>query len=666
MTDNKLITCAICNVEYASLASLGKHVKGTHKINGDEYYVKYLNDGIIPKCSCGNDVKFRNLNVGFSKHCSAKCSYHNPEVKALRESTNIERYGDINVFGSELVRAKITNTMLDKYGVDSIGKSTEIREKIKQTNQERYGVDSVFSINEVRSKATATTESRYGTKHAMQNEDVKKKSKETSLQRYGVEHPMQLDITKEKLYNTNMELYGVKHASQNIDIKEKVRVTNLKNNGVEYPMQSADIRSKSRESMLAKYGVEYCGQSVELTKKRIDTNISKYGHQHGTQSELVKDKIRNTVIERYGVKSIFMLDSVHAKAKKTMRDMLFDRYYIDMCKHNCEFIKSYDTTHMVSYKCNICNDVCEESIQFMYKCRLERNITPCTNCVSKTLPYSFIEKEMSDFIKTLVDNVEENTRKVIYPKELDVFIPSMKLAFEFNGVLYHNELYKSNDYHINKTVACEDKGVQLIHIYEDDWLYKGEIVKSRISNLLGKSNVIYGRKCQVREVKSNIANDFLDANHIQGKCVSKTRYGLYHLDELVALMTFGKSRFESDKIELLRYCSKLNTSITGGASKLFNYFICNNLVDEVVSYADRSWSNGNLYRMLGFDFVSCTQPNYTYVVGNQRVNRMHYQKHKLVNDGYDALLTEHEIMLSRDIYRIYDSGNLKFSYKRKM
>lgn len=680
------IKCDICGVEYNSYASLGKHIKRTHKIEGEDYYIKHMNNYIRPVCLCGNGVKFRNLAIGFSTHCSAKCSYHDPKVKSLREDTLINKYGSTTTFGSESVQEKIKSSILSKYGVTTIGASPEIQDKIKSTSLERYGVSNVLHLDDVKNKIRKTTIERYGCEHAMQNDDVKRKSKSTSLTRYGVEHPMQLESTREKLYESNKKKYGVLHASQSEVIKEKTRTTNEVNLGVAYPMQSHVVREKSRKSMLANHGVEYSAHSDLINKQKITTNIERYGCEYPTQNDNVKTKIQLTNMDKYGTANPMQNDDIKLKArntniikygvpykinteesrlikKKLNHSRLVDKYTPLLTSYNCV----YDSMDGTDFKlhCDKCGCDTKEQWQFVVKCRLERNITPCTNCVPKSLPYSFVEKEMTKYIKTLTNDVVENTRKVLYPQELDAYVPSMNLAFEFNGLLYHNELYKSTDYHINKTISCENKGIQLIHIYEDDWLYKQDIVKSRIRSLFGKSNIIYARKCEIRVVSSKDANVFLDVNHIQGKCVSKIRYGLYYLNELVAIMTFGKSRFETGKTELLRYCSILGHNVIGGASKLFSHFMKFNDIDEIITYADRSWSNGNMYKKLGFEFVSCTQPNYSYVVGNERYNRIHFQKHKLVNEGYDSSLTEHEIMLSREIYRIYDSGNLKFVYKRK-
>jgi hypothetical protein len=318
----------------------------------------------------------------------------------------------------------------------------------------------------------------------------------------------------------------------------------------------------------------------------------------------------------------------------------------------------------IIYTCNKCQHINDESWQFVIVCRINKDKTPCVKCIQKENKTSFMEKELCEFIKSLDAELIENNRTIIAPYELDIFLPKRKIAFEFNGLYFHSEINKPLDYHIKKTEMCEMNNIQLVHIFEDDWLYRNKIVKSRIASLLGFSTPIYARKCIIGNVNNKDASLFLEENHIQGVCPSKHRLGLYYQGELVSLMTLGKSRFENDKYELLRFCNKINLRVIGGASKLFKYFIDNNDIQEIISYADRCWSLGNLYTQLKFDFVGKTLPNYAYVVGNQRESRIKHQKHKLVELGYDKEKTEHEIMLSRELYRIYDSGNLKFSYKK--
>ena len=264
-----------------------------------------------------------------------------------------------------------------------------------------------------------------------------------------------------------------------------------------------------------------------------------------------------------------------------------------------------------------------------------------------------------------------NNKSIINPYEIDIYIPELKLAFEFNGLYWHNEEHRENNYHLNKTELCEKQGIQLIQIFEDDWLYKQNIIKSIVLNKLNKTiNKIFARKTEIKEVYDNkLISEFLDKNHIQGFVGSKVKLGLFYEDELVSLMTFGNRRVAMGKkatndgeYELLRFCNKLRTNIIGGASKLFKYFIKNYNPEEITTYADRSISQGQLYKTLGFTFNGKTEPNYYYIIDGIRHHRFNFRKDKLVKEGFDSNKTEHEIMLDRNIYRIYDSGNLKYNY----
>jgi len=123
------------------------------------------------------------------------------------------------------------------------------------------------------------------------------------------------------------------------------------------------------------------------------------------------------------------------------------------------------------------------------------------------------------------------------------------------------------------------------------------------------------------------------------------------------------SKSKEGEYELLRFCNKLNTNVVGGSSKLFKYFIKNYTFTEITTYADRSHSQGNLYKILGFDFISKTPPNYYYVIDGIRKHRFGFRKDVLVKEGYDKNKTEHEIMIERKINRIYDSGSLKYLLK---
>lgn len=233
---------------------------------------------------------------------------------------------------------------------------------------------------------------------------------------------------------------------------------------------------------------------------------------------------------------------------------------------------------------------------------------------------------------------------------------------------WHSELFKDKNYHLNKLKLANSKGIKLINIFEDEWQYKKDIVKSRLLNLIGENtNKIYGRDCQIKEIKeSRIVSEFLDQNHIQGKVGSKVKLGLYYNDQLVSLMTFGDLRVnmggvkKENHYELLRFCNKLNTTVIGGASKLLSYFYKNFKCEELTSYADLRWSEGKIYEILGFNKISESSPNYFYTKGDKRHNRYSFRKSELIKRGEDSSKTEKEIMKTNGYFRIYDCGNIKF------
>ena len=178
---------------------------------------------------------------------------------------------------------------------------------------------------------------------------------------------------------------------------------------------------------------------------------------------------------------------------------------------------------------------------------------------------------------------------------------------------------------------------------------------------LNLNTKIYARKCEIKEISdNNLVKMFLDINHLKGFAYSVINLGLYYEDELVSLMLFRKN---NSKYELLRFCDKLNYSIIGGASKLFNFFIKKYNPEEIITYIDRSISQGQTYNKLGFNYYNKTNSNYYYIINRKRIDKSTFSKKILIKQGFDSSKTEHEIMLERKIYRIYDSGQIILKYK---
>lgn len=291
----------------------------------------------------------------------------------------------------------------------------------------------------------------------------------------------------------------------------------------------------------------------------------------------------------------------------------------------------------------------------------------CPKCATS---YNINENEVKDYIKSLGFSIIENDRHTLKENnsfyELDVFIPNKNIAIEFDGLFWHSSDKKDKNYHLNKTIKCNEKNINLIHIFEDEWIFKKRIVKARLKAILGVTEYsIQARKCEVKEISSALATKFINKYHIQGNYNGSIKLGLFYKNRLVAVMTFGKPRFNKKyDWELLRYCTLANFNIVGGAGKLLSYFK-RNYSGSIITYADRRWSNGNLYRKLGFKELKAAAPAYWYFKGKHRYSRTSFQKHLLKNklENFDENKSETENMKNNGFQMIYDCGNLVFELK---
>ena len=192
-----------------------------------------------------------------------------------------------------------------------------------------------------------------------------------------------------------------------------------------------------------------------------------------------------------------------------------------------------------------------------------------------------------------------------------------------------NAFRTENEIEITKTKCSETKSSETeseetghanyrekypIIISEDRYRQSPEVIFSRILAHLGVFHSIFARNCEVRKIDKKLANSFLNENHSYGSCTSRYNYGLftkkadanYPENSLIAVASFSNSRRwkKEEKIirshEWLRYSSLPGIRISGGMGKLLKHFIDEVKPDDIMSYADLEWSDGNVYRALGF------------------------------------------------------------------
>jgi len=298
----------------------------------------------------------------------------------------------------------------------------------------------------------------------------------------------------------------------------------------------------------------------------------------------------------------------------------------------------------------------------------------CVKCAKSNR--SKAEIEIQKYIEDLGFEVDYSNRTII-GKELDLYIPSKKFAIEFNGTYWHS-YYQNKDNkkkHIDKTKLCKDKDIFLLHIWEYQWkdVTKRNILKSMIKNKLGiTENKIYGRKTKIVDLSndSKQVQTFLEHNHIQGRTQNTYSYGLIYNNELVSVMTFKVDK-KRNEIVLNRFCNILNANVIGAFSKLLKHFLKLkdvlklNTYDSMVSFADLTYSYGDIYYKHNFEMVKQYDEGYFYVKNDKYYHRSNFMKSNIqkqyeFDDDFMNTHTENELMQILGYHKLYDSGKLKF------
>lgn len=584
------------------------------KFGYDEMSVKKFSKNVlIIKCDMCGDI------------------FEKESIKVFAARQNSKSTKDV-CFKIECIKTKRDNTMLDRYGVKNAGQSVELRQKIKKTCNEKYGGEGMAS-EKTRKKAIDTNIKKYGVANVFESQWCKDKMKISNIKKYGCEFSAQSDIVKDKRNHTFKNKYGVEFYTKTNEYKIKAKLTNNKKYGVDWYLQSNDKKNKTKKFYMDNYGVEHVSQTDGRKADMKRRNLIK-----------MYNKIISGDRLKCLYKPLFSLDE-YTGVKSD--------YKFKCMKCENEFLDDLDDGNFP--ECKICFPPIPP-----HKSRMEMEVL---NCLSSILN---------------IKNIKTGETSVLNNKhmELDFYLPDYNVAIECNGNYYHSQLSgnKNKQYHLNKTNDCELKGIHLIHILEDEWETKKEIVIERLRSILRiTDDRIYGNKCIVKIIDEVTSKNFLDNVHLQGNTVSRIKLGLYHKDTLISVMTFGKYRIslghskniKSDQYELIRYGSIAN--VVGGSSKLLKYFIKTYNPSKIMSYADRRWvfKQKNMYSDNNFELVSITTPNYWYIDKKKYLKRYHrfnFRKSELIKKlkFFDNTLSEWENMQLNGYDRIWDCGNLKY------
>lgn len=447
----------------------------------------------------------------------------------------------------------------------------------------------------------------------------------------------------EKRASTNLDRYGVKNVGQTEKAKESHK--NFYNS-----IEKVEKNNKKiKQTMLQRYNVENPQQSANIKNKTKQTNILRYGVENPMKSPEVSKRSAETRSHNFDPRSI--LDKNYWKFKEFIKEL-----QLDLLLDQENYIGIGDRPKL-KFKCVHCSFEFEKKFDYA-------SLPRCIQCNPTETKYvSNEENEVFEYIKSVFNGtIIQGDRSIINPYQLDIYLPEKNLAIEYCGLYWHSEISGSKkwNYHYNKMGMTNKKGIRLITIFSDEWINNKDLVKTKLLQILQlQSYKIGARKCAISEISAKTAKAFYDKNHIQGsrKNLGKT-IALTHDSEIVAAMSFvpigGKN------YELCRFASSI--SIAGGASKLLKYFCKNNDWDSIISFADLRWSEGDLYKKLGFTEISRVPPMQTYVENyKNRYHKLKIKKERLSN--YEPGKTEWQLMKELGYDRIWDCGKIKYEIK---
>ena len=209
--------------------------------------------------------------------------------------------------------------------------------------------------------------------------------------------------------------------------------------------------------------------------------------------------------------------------------------------------------------------------------------------------------------------VETHNNSIISPYEIDIYIPEKKIGIEYNGLIWHSTKYKKDkNYHLSKTEKCNEKGIHLIHIFEDEWKEKCDIIK----NLLKREICLFNTNTnnmslQMKYINYKQISDFLEKYDIQGKCRATYHIACYLNNENIACISFLKRK---DVFVLKRFTVKpdYEEEYETIFQEMFNFFLKDKKPNKIEVYSSRNIVNcqKNIYLDNGFQMEKFMPPNY--------------------------------------------------------
>lgn len=400
---------------------------------------------------------------------------------------------------------------------------------------------------------------------------------------------------------------------------------------------------KAKRTLIEKYGsldVAY----KERNKKTKETCLKKFGFENAMQNKSISEKSHQIRKDNNGGEIPSTVSLKRRTRYAELRNKILESNNITwLDKDSFSVTRNLSGNVFYHFKCNVCGNC--------FTAEMHSNEPVCRVCN----PYIFsgrsdVEKEMANYIKLVYQGeVLENDRTVLDGKELDVYLPDLKIAFEMNGYYFHG--YKNNtpmsvkDFKNRveeKRLLCKEKGIRLINIDDVDWNNRSEVFKRFIDDCILPRKRVYARQCKIKNIDMNTAKDFCETYHTNGFRGGSTKLGLFYKNELIAVAVFGKHPIYEN--ECIRLCYKTSYTIIGGWAKIQKHF-----GKKFLHYVNLKYFEGENKTGCGYRMVFNKQ-----VIGRRALTK---NKLKLAFSDYDDNVSDFRNCLNHGFVAIFDCGN---------
>jgi hypothetical protein len=553
------------------------------------------------------NYSIESLSSGSNKKIVVSCDYCGEIFNKLFKARNIQNKELNKDCCSKCKFKKREELSLLKYGVKNSSQRGDV--KLCNYNIEDYKdtildlLNKGYSISYISEKLNIpqTSLKRYLGKHGIDTKgDLQKKKEKTFVEKYGENYQ---DIFSTKRKNTNLAKYGNDNVFANKDIKTKIVKTMRDKYGTDHHMQVESMKERVKNTNLDKYGCENVSQNPEIQHKIKNTNLNKYGYEHATQHPDVKEKIVNTMILN-GNARLFEGNNASFWAEKT------------------------------GYCLSRFNQLIRE-----YGFEIAKNLY-------RTDSYSSLELRFKSFLDEFQLNYNTQQRINLDDK---YYIPDFtinNLLIECDGLYWHSDECRPDNYHLNKKNSYENLGYDSLFFREDEIRDKFEIVKSVVLNRLNRSTKIFARKCKLDKIDDKSADSYFETNHLMGKGRGST-YSLTFKDDVVAALRLKRNK--NNDYEISRFCNSKFYSVVGAFSRLLNFAIKDKNPDSIITFIDKRYGKGLYLKDLGFEYVHI-YPSFKWTDGFETFHRLKFPG----NSGYD-----------KGLYKIYDCGQAKWKLTLK-